>query len=278
MKLIPREDVDVGEIIGEGGESTVHKGTYAPSGTKRKPVAIKKILKTAECKELKTLSRCSHPNIIYIFGFVESVTELLIVMELCPIGSLRSFLEKLEAPLPSKQLLDWVLQSALPIEYLHGLGIIHKDVKTDNYVITSNMVLKLTDFGISKDLNKTISRGASTSGTWRWMAPERHDSCLSFSADVFSLALVWWSLVARKLPFAEYKTPFNMANAIKNGIRPIIPHDCPSKLSILMSQCWHNDRTERPKIKMVVEKIQIIQVSAEKRKQDRVSVFMYSTN
>ncbi len=202
------------------------------------------------------LQQLQHPNIVTLYGFVheERDRNLMIVMELCEIGSLRSYLEQHEnTPLPLSLIHDWMLQAALPIDYLRNNKIEHMDIKTDNYVITSKMILKLTDFGLSQVLEDTRSF-SSEAGSWRWISPERlRDHKLSPKFDIYALALVCWCLFTRAIPYANYESEFAIAKAVcDDKVRPPIPPECPAPIAELIEACWDDDYKKRPDIKDVI--------------------------
>ena len=279
LERLQEADLSFGKVIGEGGQGTVYDGLWRGNV----PVAIKTLNDSSSknCSELK-LSKLTQANIVTIFGYVEKPNTLLIVMELCTKGSLRTYLEEhKDTPLSTDLIFDWSLQASRPIKYLREQNISHRDIKTDNYIITDRMVLKLTDFGIAKSLEKTVSCSRET-GTWRWMAPEvLKELKLSPTYDIFSLALVIWSIVTRKLPFEEIVIPFDLGNAIINGQRP--KTDCSafqftqcSKTNedfiFLIEKCWSADRNKRPDITWVVAEItRLQQVSFN-------SLFVYALN
>ena len=225
-------------------------------------MAIKKLLKSVDCRELRALARLKDRNIIDIFGFSEMETDLYIVMELCLLGSLKDFLDEDKGkPLPLHILLDWCLQVALPIQCLQKYGLAHKDIKTDNYIITigptGSRILKLIDFGIAKPVDTTTT--ASGSGTWRWMAPELHnENKQSPLTDIFALALVLWSLVTREIPYLECKTDGAIMKAVMDGKRPVLPAYCPIGLANLITKCWSHSRRKRPPIGRIILTIRTI--------------------
>ena len=250
MVSIKREDLGIGGKLDSGGFGTVFSGIWK---TENKRVAIKKLFEV-NLQEVEILKQLRHPNIVTYFGFVHEDTDLMIVMELCELGSLRSYLKHQKAPLPPALIFDWMLQSALPVKYLRDRhNIEHMDIKTDNYVITSKMILKLTDFGISEILEKTKSF-SSDAGSWRWMPPERlRDKKLSPKFTIYALSLVFWCLFTRELPFSKYASDYSIAKAvIDDKERPIIPASCPKPIAELIEAGWSDDRTKRPDIADVI--------------------------
>ena len=112
-----------------------------------------------------------------------------IVMDYCPHGSLYDVLKKRrDAKLGTNfsEVLDWSKQVANGIEYLHSNNIVHRDLKSPNVLVAENFILKISDFGTSKELISDSSRVMSFNGTTSWMAPEviRNERC-SAKVDVW---------------------------------------------------------------------------------------------
>ena len=162
---IKRSDLKFGDEIGRGGFSTVYQATWRRSLFKSQEVAVKRLYKV-QLNELEILSKLDHVNIVKLIGVVDEKTDFYLILELCRDGSLRTYLDKRNGRrLPDGQFFDWAKQAARAIEYLKKMGVVHKDVKASNYVIAEKRILKLTDFGLAKEIDVTKSN-ASGSGTY----------------------------------------------------------------------------------------------------------------
>ena len=174
------------------------------------------------------MSKLDHPNIVKLLGVVEERPDFYLILEFCSGGSLREFLDQRQRQrLPKNQLFDWMKQAALPIQYLKKEGVVHKDVKSPNYLITKGNILKLTDFGISKELEATMSN-ATESASYQWMAPELlKDLVLSPKYDIFSYGVVVWELFTTEAPFKGLEPQVVVMRVCSDNQRPPIPADCP---------------------------------------------------
>ena len=142
----------------------------ARSFTSSIDVAAKKLHKR-DVRELEVLSELDHPHIVKLLGVVDENTDFMLILELCDRGSLRSYLKELNGQrLTDKEFLDWAEQAAKPLEYLKQKKIVHKDVKSPNYMIKAENILKLGDFGIAKNLDHTTYNATETTSV-KWMAP-----------------------------------------------------------------------------------------------------------
>ena len=162
-------------------------------------------------------------------------------------------------PIDLTLLFDWLKQITLPVQYLKGKDVQHRDIKSPNYIITEGMVLKLGDFGLAKEVKKTRTTGYA--GTLRWAAPEYiKDSKLSTRNDIHPLGLVMWEIITSELPFHQYTDDgigYQLMQAICEKIeRPAIPAFCPQELADMLKQCWEIDRTNRPTLEHILDVIE----------------------
>jgi len=180
-----------------------------------------------------------------------------LIMEYVPGGSLRAFLRKHDSgSIPLKTTVSMALDVALGMEYLHSQGVVHRDLKSENLVLTDNFRLKLTDFGIGCLETECELRSADT-GTYRWMAPEMiTDKQYSKKVDVYSFGIVLWELATGLLPY-QNMTPVQVAYAVVNkNLRPPLPDGCPLALRNLMEQCWNSCPERRPTFYEIVRTLE----------------------
>ena len=250
ITAIKRSDLKHVKSLGEGGFSSV----YQMKWTRLQgpiDVAAKKLMKR-NLHEPNVMFGLNHPNIVKLYGVVDEDIDFLLILELCEKGSLRSYLD--ENSLSQEKCYDWIKQAALPLEYLKQNEIVHKDLKSPNYLITANGTLKLGDFGLAKNLGKTISN-ATGRGSYQWMAPEllRHQK-LSPKYDIFSFGVVVWEMVSGKFPHVglEYQQIVWKVCETHQDEPLSIPEDCPEAIRKLMMWCWKYDWKMRPDIEQVI--------------------------
>ncbi|XP_072019948.1 mitogen-activated protein kinase kinase kinase 20-like [Amphiura filiformis] len=228
-----------------------------------KQVAVKK-LNNLDPREVAIWLTLEHTNIVQLFGVVDEEMDYMLVLEYCERGSPCSYLdEHRDQPLTPQLFYDWAEQAAKPVKYLKQMQRIHKEIKSANYLITEDNILKLADFGLSKTEVEVTLSNASLSATPAYMAPELFkENKLSPTYDIFALAVVLWELWTRKVPFKTNDYHNIMYIVCVKNERLSIPPDCPEILANLMKQCWVVERHERPSIDHVLAAIKEARLQA----------------
>ncbi|VVB04579.1 unnamed protein product [Arabis nemorensis] len=231
------------------GEAVAVKITEAPEDSEDKFLGAR--LEKQFTKEATLLSRLSHPNVV---KFVGINSGNCIITEYLPQGCLRSYLQKFKhKSLPLQQVIEFGLDIARGMAYIHSRKIVHRDLKPENVLIDKDFNLKIADFGIACEEEYCVILGAET-GTFRWMAPEvLRKKPHGHKSDVYSFGLVLWEMLAGATPYEEM-TPYQAAFAVmQRNIRPVIPSDCPAAMKELIEQCWSEETDERPEFWQIVK-------------------------
>ena len=235
------------ERIGTGATSTVFRVTGKKKDGTLFEAAAKRVIGHETSmfnQEVKLLMSLHHDNIITCYGALYSYDiHPMILLEYAPNGSLFDFL-KSKTYLPKAQIWFWTKQIANAIKYLHDRDIAHRDIKSGNFLITKQYMLKLCDFGLSEITE--ITRNTSDSGTTAWMAPEIYMKRIASKAsDIYSFGIVIWELWTCKIPFVGQTAAQIMWN-VSDGKRPPIPARVPGNVADFLGRCWNIDRHNRP--------------------------------
>jgi serine/threonine protein kinase len=182
-------------------------------------------------------------------------------MEYCAYGSLYDVLrrrrEKNSCTKPT-QVLDWSKQISNGINYLHSNKIVHRDIKSPNILIAENFILKISDFGTSKQLGSKQGQIMSFNGTSAWMAPEviRQEPC-SDKIDVWSFGIVLWEILTCAVPYHNIDPNAVMWGVGKGSLTLPIPSSAPEGFKLLMTMCWNQKPSNRPSFQQIIKHLNI---------------------
>lgn len=174
-----------------------YKGEYLAIKTVPSAALTEKAIASLKL-EAEFMKKLSHPRIVACLGVVEYNANYCMIMELCVNGSLGTYVSDKPAESVSwEQRIDFAVDIATGMNYLHKLGVIHRDLKLGNVVLDQYDRAKITDFGLSvvKSASQT-SMKLDECGTPQYMAPESFGLVPMFStkSDVYAFAIILWEL------------------------------------------------------------------------------------
>lgn len=155
-------------------------------------------------REATVIARLQHAGIVGVYDAGSHEGRRYIVMEYVHGYSLRQLLET-QGRLPEREAIRYGVQVAAALQYAHGKGVVHCDIKPENVLINEAGVAKVADFGVADSLNRTMAPGQAKDllGTVAYLAPEVIEGASpGASSDVYSLALTVFELVAGRTPFS----------------------------------------------------------------------------
>jgi serine/threonine-protein kinase len=210
--------------LGSGAMGTVYRAVYRETGQR---VAVKFIafgllgnetaVKRFE-REAGILKQLRHPNIVRLVGHGHYKKTPFIAMEYVEGESLDRILSR-RGPFPWDEVVAMGRQLCDALQHAHEKGIIHRDIKPSNVMVLKGGTVKLTDFGIAKDVDVTALTGAnSTVGTAAYMSPEqcKGERNLSAKSDLYSMGVVFYELLTGRKPFVA-DSPIEMFQAHVSG-------------------------------------------------------------
>ncbi len=197
------------EKIGEGGMGVVYK---AEDTKLKREVAIKflprQIATTEEERErfkieAQAAAALNHPNIATIFAIEEVDGEMFIVMEFIAGRELKSLIDDRQSSI--EDCVNYVSQIAEGLKAAHNKGIVHRDIKCSNIMVSDDGQVKIMDFGLAKVRGTTqITRTGAILGTVSYMSPEQiQGKSLDHRTDIWSLGVVAYQMLAGRLPFKD---------------------------------------------------------------------------
>jgi serine/threonine protein kinase len=152
--------------------------------------------------ERNILRRCAHPFVVNLRFAFQSATKFYLGLEYIPGGDLCTLLHR-QGVIPLSQVRLYVAELCLAIDHLHTVGIVYRDIKPENILINTDGHLKLTDFGLAKDLSR-LRVTSSFCGTADYMAPEMVEKQeYSFSVDWWGIGILTFNLLYGNPPFHD---------------------------------------------------------------------------
>ena len=198
--------------------------------------------------EAQSAGNLSHPNIVSVYDVGNEGDTEYIVMEYVEGITLKQYLGA-KGVLPEKEAVDFAAQICSGLEHAHKKGIVHKDIKPENILITKEGILKITDFGIAKALNQgTITTGGMAMGSVHYFSPEQaRGSFVDAKTDIYSLGVILYEMVTGKRPFdGDSAISVAMQHIESEPVRPaIINPNISQSLDTVILKAMKKDTFER---------------------------------
>ncbi|MFJ3030324.1 protein kinase [Curtobacterium sp. NPDC087080] len=196
--------------------------------------------------EARHAALVNHEGIANVFDYGEEDGSAYLVMELVPGEALSTMIER-EHTLPVDKVLDIVAQTANALQAAHAVGLVHRDIKPGNLLITPDGRVKITDFGIARIADQVpLTATGQVMGTVQYLSPEQASGHpASPSTDIYSLGIVAYECLAGRRPFTgESQVAIAMAHI--NEQPPALPGDVPEPVSALVLSCIAKKPADRP--------------------------------
>ena len=273
---IPGHDLESEELIGQGGFADVYRGTWI---SQRHRVAIKTIrisyltdnVRQDFLDEIASMCRIRFDHVLNIFGACIEPNYYALVVEYMSLGSLFNVLQKKEILLSWTDRRSIALQMTKSVNYLHSILILHRDIKSLNFLMekaVDGYLVKISDFGLAvirQETSRQTTQGDSQrvgAGTLQWKAPE----ILKFgkpskASDIYSLGVVFWELATGCVPYEELDED-TIIQGVKTGERLQIPHDVPLEFASIISSTWSQEASQRPSAQELIQRITSVQTVA----------------
>ncbi|XP_064422102.1 tyrosine-protein kinase Fes/Fps [Latimeria chalumnae] len=256
--VLDHDDVLLGERIGRGNFGEVFSGRLRADNS---PVAIKTCretlppdLKNKFLMEARILKQYDHPNIVQLIGVCTQKQPIYIVMELVQGGDFLTFLRNEGSCVKMKELIKMSEHAAAGMAYLESKRCIHRDLAARNCLVTEKNVLKISDFGMSREEADGVysSTGGMKQIPVKWTAPEALNyGRYTSESDVWSFGILLWETFSMGSTPYPAMTNQQTRDEIEQGYRMPPPEGCPQEIYQLMSRCWEYEPRKRPAFSVV---------------------------
>lgn len=243
----------LGELIARGGMGEVWQ---AQDLVLQRTVAVK-VLRTTFVDdptfqarfraEARHAARLTYPGIAQVFDYGEGPGLAYLVMELVPGQSLSALLKR-QGRLPVSRTLALIAQAAAALQAAHDAGVVHRDVKPGNLLVTPDDQIKISDFGISRAIGDAtgLTAAGQVLGTAYYLSPEQaRGRRVGPASDVYALGVVAYECLAGRRPFVG-DNPTMVALAQVREEPPALPADVPEPVRTLVARMLAKDPASRP--------------------------------
>ncbi|XP_070559099.1 uncharacterized protein [Ptychodera flava] len=269
----PRKDLDLVGVVGQGafGQVLEAKAYHLPGKSQPSKVAVKTLKKNAMSEEREALKTeldqliyvGYHPNIINLLGASTSNGNLMIIMEYAEYGNLQSFLksrccvteylDNMESsdtsPLSEADLFSFAWQIARGMSHLASVKCVHRDLAARNVLVSEDMVAKLSDFGLAREIYESGYYFKESKGRlpYKWMAPEAiMFGQYTTKSDIWSYGVLLWEIVTLGgTPYPGVPVE-QMLPLLESGYRMSKPPNCKQEIYDIMLTCWNKKPSKRP--------------------------------
>lgn len=242
------------ERIGEGGIGEVYK---AVDTTLDREVAIKALRPEFSHRadiverfqaEAKTLARLNHPNIATLYNLIRDGDRFFMAIELVR-GETFDTIIRRSGRLAPREAVKLFLQALHGIACAHGMGVVHRDIKPGNLMLTDAGVVKVMDFGIARVLGRErMTRAGSIVGTLEYMPPEQiRGEDVDSRSDVYSLGIVLYEMLTGRVPFVsetEYDLIKMQVEAKPKAVRDLVA-GIPVEMDEAVQRCLRKKPKDR---------------------------------
>ncbi|MFH1680758.1 MAG: serine/threonine-protein kinase, partial [Candidatus Eisenbacteria bacterium] len=241
------------EKLGEGGMGVVYKAEDTKLG---RTVALKflppELTKDPEAKErfvreARAASSLAHPGICTIHEIDEAENRAFIAMEFVEGESLQAMIRR--APLGIDKAIDLSVEIAQGLQEAHERGIVHRDIKSANIMVTPKGRAKIMDFGLARSMGQTtLTKTGTTVGTIAYMSPEQaRGEGVDHRADIWSLGVVLYEMITGRLPFKGDHEPAVIYSILNEDPDPVtaIRSGVPMELERIVGKLLAKDPAAR---------------------------------
>ncbi|XP_018098808.1 serine/threonine-protein kinase PLK4 isoform X2 [Xenopus laevis] len=248
-----REDFKVLNLLGKGSFACVYRAQSINTGI---DVAIKMIDKKAMQKvgmvqrvrnEVEIHCQLKHPSILELYNYFEDNNYVYLILEMCQNGEVNRFLKNRKNPFSEDEARHFMHQIVTGMLYLHSHGILHRDLTLSNLLLSSDMNIKIADFGLAAQLKMPNEKHFTMCGTPNYIAPEiATRSAHGLESDVWSLGCMLYTFLVGRPPFdtdtvkntlnkivlADYEMPDFVSREAKDLIFQLLQRNPAARLSL----------------------------------------------
>jgi len=263
VKLQTVGDFELGEHLASGTVGDVYHARHRASGQKavvkflQSHAASEPDLQRRFVREVSIVERLNHPNIVRHFDCGLADDRIFFAMEMVECGTLKDVLRQ-RGRLPWREAVECAMQICAALAHAHQIGVIHRDLKPANLFLAEDGRVKVGDFGLARDLNRSrLTLDGQTVGTCRYMPPEQiaGEADLSGATDLYAVGCILYEMIVGQAPF-DGGTIVEIFESHLNDVPDPPAHyvpECPAELSELVMLLLEKSPADRPQDAVAVQ-------------------------
>ncbi|ETO61795.1 STE/STE7 protein kinase [Phytophthora nicotianae P1976] len=232
-KLVALDKLVTISMIGRGSSGQVFKARHCESNALYAVKVVTNVFDKPRrdqlLTEIRTLYGIESEHLVGFYGAYFQDHALSIVLEFCALGSLDQLLAKLpkdDDVVPERVIAAIAMQILTGLAHLQLVRHVHRDIKPQNILVQQDGAVKLTDFGLARELSSSTSMAQTFVGTFKYMAPERvQNEPYDYKSDIWSLGLVLIECATQTFPYANARSYIDVVQSIVESPEPSLPED-----------------------------------------------------
>ncbi|KAK3564365.1 hypothetical protein QTP86_017331 [Hemibagrus guttatus] len=250
------EDLTLGAELGSGQFGLVLEGLW-----RGEKVAVKTIREGAMSEEefkeeAKVMMKVSHPKLVKLYGMCTQQSPMYLVFEFLENGCLTEFLRSRKGCVSQETLLGMCVDVSEAMAYLESSNFIHRDLAARNCLVSGNLVVKVSDFGMTRFVLDDQYTSYTSKFPVKWSSPEviRYNK-FSSKSDVWSFGVLMWEVYSEgRLPY-ECRSNAEVVESLNAGLRLLKPRLCPEPVYQLLQWCWKEKPEDRPSFVLLLHEL-----------------------
>ncbi|KAK0162937.1 hypothetical protein PV327_006663 [Microctonus hyperodae] len=262
---VSRDNIKLSEELGLGNFGMVYRGVLngnIPVAIKTIPVNYTEEDKNEFLNEASVMKNFSSFHLVKLLGVISEGDPPYVIMELMENGDLKSYLRRIrdvEPGLDVSRIIRMAGEIADGMAYLESKKFVHRDLAARNCMVSNDLVCKIGDFGMARDIYETDYYKIGQKGLLpiRWMAPENlSDGVFTSDSDVWSFGVVLYEILTMgELPYQGFSNDEVLNHVLRKGT-VTIPRNCPEIILKLMERCFRWRPNERPTFIEIVSELE----------------------